>query len=216
MEKQINIADRSKKKVLIWYFLGLCVPLLFYAASVGCGWRGLLIGRFFQGLYFASWLFSAFYFGVRATILFPKTWYVAILNSALTIVCFVGAVLSHHATPFLDAFESKIKHTYNVSKVQTWATDVLKTTKWENSNVVHFIKREDYPNWAVESRFPIPDIGVIHDKAINKDYVKIAWGGSGVGIWGVIVGDPTLSKQGRKWADGVYFFVSPRPSGWRD
>ncbi len=203
----------SLQRVLVVSCLPFCVPFLLYVAAGRCGREGVLLGRVFCSGIPLSLVALAAYFVVRTALSFRQSQVLALVNCLAVLLCVVALIWSYHRTPFLDAFESSLRRAHSASEIQSWAVEILGAVK-ENK----VIKRSEYPKWATDNRFPRPDgIYVVNDEAAwEEGYVKISWGSGVVGQWGLIVGPSTLTKRGRTWSPGVYFFVSPRPYGWRE
>lgn len=183
----------------------LLIPLFFYVMSSLCGWLGIIQARLSDGLFLISWLALVVYFGIRS-IRNVRSTRIMLLNLVMALICVFGVVFAHYTKPFLSAFELRIRHEYrNTAEVQTWAMAVLKTANRDD----YSIDNSAYPAWMNIKHFPSPFVYIVNEEGIGDNgYVKVGWGGSFVGQWGIIVGKSNLPKKGKKWADGIYYFVS--------
>jgi hypothetical protein len=191
----------------------LIIPFLLYLTARFCGREGIVWGRVFCSVFPISILGLACYFGIRAGLSLRQSYSTTGVNLVAVLICVATFVLSLHRKPFLEGFEGSLKRVYAVSEIQPWAIDVLNSAR-ENK----VIKRAEYPPWATDNRFTRPDgIYVVANDANGEGgYLKLSWGSGAIGQWGLILGPPTLSRRGRSWAPGVYFFVVPKPYGWRE
>jgi hypothetical protein len=189
----------------------IVIPLICYLLAYICGWFGVFVGHSFDSLFFFSWPLLILLFLVLL-LLNLRIRRAVLLNAVLIVFCIGGGCWGYESRPFLDAFEARLKHEYNnIPEIQGWALEVLKTAPRRDFPT----DESQYPNWVRIPHFPKPHIFIINDENMgNNGYVEISWGSAVLGTWGIDIGKPSLPNKGRKWANGVYFFASPRPIGW--
>ncbi len=203
----------GSRKSVAW-LLPLGVPPLMWLATCFFAYQGNIIGRVFCSALHVSWLFVGAYFGLKLGLCIRHQAKKQLLIWGFGIViCLIGFGWTYRTKPFLTIFESKLRQSCELISVQKWAVGVLSTNGARMS-----LSTSVWSDMAAGTHFDHPNgIYVVNDKPQDKTgYVKILWGSGAVGQWGLIVGAAELPKFGREWAPGVYFFVNPKPSGWRE
>lgn len=203
--------DWHVQLLLISIGVSLLPVILFVVASV-LGWYGYTFGYLIEMIFFFSWPVVVVYLLTVLAVDRPPARITAIY-SLLLVLCVGGTYWGVYAHPFLTEFEHRLKRVYNnVPALQKWAVGVMDSHK----DQIFIFRRRDYPAWIKNKNFPEPFIRVSNQSEPKYEMVELMWDCGLYGSFGLAVGKPGLPKQGRKWADGVYFFVQPRPYGWRE
>jgi hypothetical protein len=188
----------------------LCVPVCFYIAAIIHGRSGQYQGRLESGLCRFVCMACTIFYCIRLI----KTDYKSSTRAFITAVCatisLAGVVLLLRTDPFLDNFEAAIKRSYNFREIQAWATNVLATNKFDPNCQATFLPLSNYPDWAATNHFTRPRIMIWNMDDPAKKLVRVAWGDTFAGLWGLDVGDAKMENpDGKILAPGVFFFVTP-------
>jgi hypothetical protein len=191
------------------------VPIALYIGASAFGWIGWPFGYTIEVFFILSWPVLIVYLvlALIADLIADRSpAKIKAVYLLLLALCVAGAFWSFYAHPFLNAFEHKLKRVYNnVPELQGWAIGMLNS----HPNQAFTLDEGYYPAWIKNKSFPKPFIRVYNGSDTKYEYVELVWSfGSLLGQFGISVGRPELPKQGRKWADGVYFVVEPEPREW--
>lgn len=113
-----------------------------------------------------------------------------------------------------EQFSKRVKSVVNPNELQAWATNLIAKTPSGGQTGMVNVKAPDIPAGvlAIYKDDPPPDLYVSSGE--GGPYVIICYG-SGLGHWGLYVGDKSLKQESSEqiyvvtWQPGIYFWDGP-------